>query len=189
MKWHRKAEQEITPEAAIVPQTEAAPTPAALAPVTAAQFSLIQQADAEIARLRQQRREIDHQASEQNAEIATINRLLQAAAAGVDELARLQARRAALWQAIANLGREGQRLEREIDQAGKRRQQLAREREYGEGLRDKLRGEAFDQRLREQKARAEALQAAELAEQAEAQLRSVTARLEQLGEVPVGSRS
>ena len=176
-------EQNQSAEAAILTQSPPAPAPAAK-PLT-----LIAQADAEIARLREQRHRLAAQSQEYHAELTSIAQKLREAGVELAEVERLQARQGAIRQASATLGREDQRLEREINLATNRLAALKQQREFYEGLSTNLRAQILTQRQRERDARQEVDLALQLIAQAETQLRGVIDRLKELGEVPAGSRN
>ncbi len=157
-------------------QAEASPVP------TAAPRTLLQEVDADLARLREERFENSAQSQRYHAEIIAIGNRLRESGVPLDEVERLQARKGSLSQANATGGTEDARLEREIRIAGERRETLIQERRAYQHLTNQLKANISDQRTRAQMLAREAQQASQQADEAETQLRNVIARLEQLGE-------
>lgn len=163
-------------EPTIATQAEAPPVP------TAAPLTLIQQVDAELARLREERFQNSAQSQAYHAEIIAIGNRVRESGVPLDEVARLQARKGSLNQANATGGTEDARLEREIRIAAERRETLIQERRAYQHLTNRLKSDISDHRNRAQMLHREAQQANQQADEAETQLRNVMARLEQLGE-------
>ena len=157
-------------------------TPPPAAPVPAVeQPTLIQQANDELARLREARFQLAAQSQQYHSELIAINGRLREPGVELDEVQHLQGRRAAITQANATLGSEDERLERALNVATDQRAALLQERQGYEHLQKQLKGEISDQRVRQQNLQREAELAGRLVEQAEAQLQHVTARLAELG--------
>ena len=175
-------EQNQSAEAAILTQSPSAPAPAAK-PLT-----LIAQADAEIARLREQRHQLAAESHDQHMEVISINERLRVPGLPLAETEALLARRGALRQANSVASSEDERLQRAINEATDRLAALKQERQGYEHLQKQLRGEISDQRVRQRDLLREAELAGQLAEQAEAQLRRVSARLNELGEASASPR-
>ena len=162
--------------------------PPAPAPAEQPSLPLIAQVELEISNLREQRHQLAAQSQEYHTELITISQRLREAGVGLDEVERLQGRRAAITQANATLGAEDERLERALNEATDRLAALKQEREYCEGLRNNLRAQILTQCQRERDAMQEAQLATQLVRQAEAQLQGVIARLNELGEAPASPR-